>query len=100
MVSFPMFSLQFKVVYYANKLGIDRSVDSFVAYNHFNYKNQLSVGAEELGEVRAHLITMEYLTFFGIKMHINSPNIFKHTLFLSLLSTFLKQQNFKTKLVK
>lgn len=58
-----MFSLQFKVSYYDNKLGMDRSIDSSVAYNHFNSENQLSVGAEGLGEVRAHLLTMEYLTF-------------------------------------
>lgn len=52
-----------------------------------------SAGAEGLGEVRAHLLTMNYLTFIsgGIKMHINSSNIFKHTLFLSPLRTFLQQ---------
>lgn len=59
-----MFSLQFKVAYYANKLGMDRSVDSSVAYNHFNCENQLSISAKGLGKFRAHLITMEYLTIF------------------------------------
>ena len=85
--------MQLEVAYYDNKRGMGRTTDSSLGHNNFNGKNNLSVGTEVLGKVRAHLLTIGYIKFYFLKLkYINiSPNILKHTLFLSLLSTFLQQ---------
>ena len=101
MILFPIVSLQPKVAYYENKLGMVRSIDSSVGHNSLNCENKLFIGAEVPGKVRAHLLHVGYSKFYFLKLKcINTnPNIFKCTLlFLSLSSTCLQQIFFQDKI--